>query len=263
MAIALMISLGYSLNLRKKVNEIAAKESVIISRSIVQLTASNVSIKNVLTIQGNVIKKSEINNIILNSEGSNQNSELNNNIIEENENVDKMEYVIAVNLSTEETLKKVKVGQDIEIKIEKDGKNLKYNGKIIKIEKNEQNNQNVAIIEFNFDENIQENMKVTCTIIVEEAEDVIAVPIAAIKTREKKDLNTIDNKNNVKNEVNENFQNTQMQNDNSSKVEKYVIVVNDDGTTNDVVVETGISDDSYIEIVSGLSEGQKVQIVEE
>ena len=54
-----------------------------------------------------------------------------------------------------------------------------------------------------------------------------------------------------------------MQNEDSSKIEKYVIVVNDDGTTSDVVVETGISDDSYIEIVSGLSEGQKVQIVEE
>ena len=84
-----------------------------------------------------------------------------------------------------------------------------------------------------------------------------------LKLERKKDLNTIDDKNNLKNEVNENSQNTQMQNEDSSKIEKYVIVVNDDGTTSDVVVETGISDDSYIEIVSGLSEGQKVQIVEE
>ena len=43
---------------------------------------------------------------------------------------------------------------------------------------------------------------------------------------------------------------------------KYVIVVNDDGSTSEVSVETGISNDAYIQIKSGISEGTTVQMIE-
>ncbi len=43
---------------------------------------------------------------------------------------------------------------------------------------------------------------------------------------------------------------------------KYVIVVNDDGSTTNTNVETGISNDDYIEIKSGITAGTKVQIAE-
>ena len=70
-------------------------------------------------------------------------------------------------------------------------------------------------------------MSATCEIIIESAENVVAVPIEAIQT---------------------------------SDEGKYVIVVNEDGTTNNVIVETGISNDAYTEIKSGISENTTVEV---
>lgn len=70
-------------------------------------------------------------------------------------------------------------------------------------------------------------MSVSCSILLEEVKDVIAVPINSVQT-----------------------------NDNR----KYVVVVNEDGTTQNVDIETGISDDEYVEVTSGLEEGQKVKV---
>ena len=264
MGLALIISIGYSLELRKKVNE---KAEIIVSRSIVQITASNVSIKNVLTLKGKVEKQEQKEQV--DSEES-ANELINENSAQtidhentENEQIDENSeeqtiYNVILNLN-EETIKKVKETQIVEINVHNDEKIIKYQGKIIKIEQSEQNNKKVAVVEFNFDDNVKENMEAECTIIIEEAKDVIALPKAAIKIKhiEKKEVNTQDN-----NELTSN-QNSINTTENKAKEEKYVIVVNDDGTTSEVVVETGISDEYYVEITSGLSEGQKVQIEEE
>lgn len=251
------MSLGYSIMLRKKVEDISSKESVIVSRSIVQLTASNVSIKNVLTIKGTVEKKIDqsATNVENQIEGNNNTNDQTSQNEEDETTQEKASYKITLNL-TEETVKKVKESQEVEIKLQKEEKELKYKGKIAKIENDAENNIHIATIEFNYDENVHENLEVICTIIIEEAKDVIAVPLAAVKTREKEE--NVQNTENVASN-----QNLENQSENQAKEEKYVIVVNDDGTTSEVVVETGISDDSYVEITSGLSEGQKVQIVEE
>ena len=264
MGLALIISIGYSLELRKKVNE---KAEIIVSRSIVQITASNVSIKNVLTLKGKVEKQEQKEQV--DSEES-ANELINENSTQtidhentENEQIDENSeeqtiYNVILNLN-EETIKKVKETQIVEINVHNDEKIIKYQGKIIKIEQSEQNNKKVAVVEFNFDDNVKENMEAECTIIIEEAKDVIALPKAAIKIKhiEKKEVNTQDN-----NELTSD-QNSINTTENKAKEEKYVIVVNDDGTTSEVVVETGISDEYYVEITSGLSEGQKVQIEEE
>ena len=264
MGLALIISIGYSLELRKKVNE---KAEIIVSRSIVQITASNVSIKNVLTLKGKVEKQEQKEQV--DSEES-ANELINENSTQtidhentENEQIDENSeeqtiYNVILNLN-EETIKKVKETQIVEINVHNDEKIIKYQGKIIKIEQSEQNNKKVAVVEFNFDDNVKENMEADCTIIIEEAKDVIALPKAAIKIKhiEKKEVNTQDN-----NELTSD-QNSINTTENKAKEEKYVIVVNDDGTTSEVVVETGISDEYYVEITSGLSEGQKVQIEEE
>ena len=75
--------------------------------------------------------------------------------------------------------------------------------------------------------NFKIGMSATCEIVVESAENVVSVPCDAVQTS-----------------------------DNG----KYVIVVNDDGTTTNQTVETGISNDDYIEIKSGIEEGTKVQM---
>ena len=75
--------------------------------------------------------------------------------------------------------------------------------------------------------NFKIGMSATCEIVVESAENVVSVPCDAVQT---------------------------------SDSGKYVIVVNDDGTTTNQTVETGISNDDYIEIKSGIEEGTKVQM---
>ena len=62
-------------------------------------------------------------------------------------------------------------------------------------------------------------MSANCAVILEKAENVIVVPKEAIQT---------------------------------SNNTKYVVVVNEDGSTENVTVETGISNDAYTEIKSGL-----------
>lgn len=70
-------------------------------------------------------------------------------------------------------------------------------------------------------------MSVSCEIVIEELKDIIAVPINSVKTTDDS---------------------------------KYVVVV-DNGTTKNVTIETGLSDDEYVQVVSGLTGGETVQIV--
>ena len=86
-----------------------------------------------------------------------------------------------------------------------------------------------ATIEFENDGNIRIGMSASCTVVLEEATDCIAVPIAAIQT-------------------------------NGSN--KYVIVVKDNGETENVNVETGISNDNYVQIISGLNGGETIKMLE-
>ncbi|MDR0978454.1 MAG: hypothetical protein LBL91_00675 [Lachnospiraceae bacterium] len=82
-----------------------------------------------------------------------------------------------------------------------------------------------SFVKFTNDGTIKLGMSATAKVILEKAENVMAVPVEAIQTA------------------------------NNSK---YVVVVNSDGTTENVIVQTGISNDAYTEIKSGLVEGEIV-----
>lgn len=83
-------------------------------------------------------------------------------------------------------------------------------------------------VEFENDGQISIGMSATCNVVLEKAENAIAVPVEAIYTENR---------------------------------QKYVIVKNEDGTTENIIVETGISNDAYTEITSNnLSIGQIVLI---
>ena len=71
-------------------------------------------------------------------------------------------------------------------------------------------------------------MLATCKVIIEKAENVVALPVDAIQKNE--------------------------------EAENYVNVVQPDGTTKAVIINTGLSDDYYVEITSGLNVGDRVQI---
>lgn len=87
----------------------------------------------------------------------------------------------------------------------------------------------LSVVEFENDGNVKPGMSASCTIVLEKAENCIAVPIEAVQTN----------------------------ND-----QKYVVVVDENGNTQNVDIETGISNNSYVQVTSGLNGGEKIQMIE-
>ena len=131
----------------------------------------------------------------------------------------------------EADLSSVQVGQDVAITVNGVLDKI-YTGKVTKIDEigNYASNGSKfkAMISFENDGNVKIGMSAYSVITIDKAENVITVPIASIQRQ-----------------------------GNS----KYVVVVNDDGTTKNVSVETGLSNDAYVEIKSGLSGGETIQMV--
>ena len=71
-------------------------------------------------------------------------------------------------------------------------------------------------------------MSTSCTVILKEEKEVISVPIDSVSE--------------------------------NSDGKQYVTKVNEDGTTEEVIVETGIADENYVQILSGLALNDKIQI---
>lgn len=152
-------------------------------------------------------------------------NELENNT--EQENV-KNSYQITL-LIEDKNLEKAKIDQETQISIKKDEETLNYLGKVIDINK-DVNNKSTLIVEItNPDDKLEKNMQANCTVIIEKAENVVGLPIEAV------------------------------QKDDAGRA--YANVVQDDGSTKQVYINTGISDDYYVEITSGLNVGDRVQIV--
>ena len=71
-------------------------------------------------------------------------------------------------------------------------------------------------------------MSTSCTVILKEEKEVISVPIDSVSE--------------------------------NSDGKQYVTKVNEDGETEEVIVETGIADENYVQILSGLALNDKIQI---
>lgn len=145
------------------------------------------------------------------------------------ENTDTLDMILSVN---ESDISKVKLDQEATITINAiDGKT--YTGKITKIDQkgtySTSGSTFTVNIEFSNDGNVKLGMSATCEIILEQAVDTIAVPVASVQT---------------------------------SGNEKYVMVVQDDGTTKNVNIETGISNDTYVQVTSGLNGDEKIKTIE-
>ena len=139
---------------------------------------------------------------------------------------------LSMNLSVSETdINKIEIGDMVDINIT--ATDEKVQGYITSISEVGTYNSNgsyfSATVTFDNNGNLKIGMSATCEIIIERAENVVAVPVEAIQT---------------------------------SDEGKYVIVVNSDGSTSNVSVETGISNDAYTEIKSGISEGTTIQMTE-
>lgn len=132
----------------------------------------------------------------------------------------------------EEQLANVSVGQEAQIQI-KVLEDKIYTGYITKVSSSAISSGGSAkfsvIVEFPNDGLIKIGMSATCSILLEKAEDVVAVPIEAVQTQNGK---------------------------------SYVTVVQENGINKQTQVTTGIQNDAYIEITSGLEGSETVQITE-
>lgn len=146
-----------------------------------------------------------------------------------------VQYIDTLNLSlniNELEVQSVKEGQKVEITLTAD-ESKTYTGEIAKIDSvgtyASSGSTFNSIVEFENDGNIKLGMTASCTVILEEKKDVISVPIAAVQE-------TDDG--------------------------KYVICVKEDGTIENIEIETGISNDNYVEVISGLTGGEKIQVIQ-
>ena len=137
-------------------------------------------------------------------------------------------YIITLSIEDRD-LDKAPIGQEVEISIKNNDDLVDYLGKVIKINEVLNNKSTINIEVLNPNDYIKEKMQAVCTIIIEKAENVVALPIEAIQKDE-------DNK-------------------------EYVDIVDVNGLTNKKYITTGISDNYYVEITSGLKVGDRVQII--
>lgn len=142
------------------------------------------------------------------------------------------ELTLSINIDETE-ISSLAVGQEVEI-VANAFEDKTYNGTITKINQvgtyasNGSTFQGTVV--FENDGDLKIGMSASCTITLEKAENVVAVPIEAVQTQG----NT-----------------------------KYVIVKSEDGSTTNVTIETGLSNDAYVEVKNGLEGGETIQMIEE
>lgn len=144
------------------------------------------------------------------------------------QNLETMTMNLQVN---ESEINKVQKGQEVEIKLSALD-DTKYTGTIKSVSSvgtySSSGTTFLAVVEFENDGNAKICMSASCTIVLEKAENCIAVPIEAVQTNNN---------------------------------QKYVVVV-ENGNTKNVNIETGISNDSYVQVTSGLNGGEKIQMIQ-
>jgi hypothetical protein len=135
---------------------------------------------------------------------------------------------------SENEISDVEKGQEVEITLTANERKA-YTGSITKIDGigsySSSGTTFTATIEFENDGDVKLGMSLSCTVILEEEKDVICVPIEAVYENE--------------------------------DGEEYVNKINDDGTVEKTIIETGIADDNYVQVISGLELNDKVQIITE
>jgi len=141
---------------------------------------------------------------------------------------------LTLSITIDETeISSVLVGQEVEV-VASAYEDKTYNGTVTKINQIGTYASNGSSFKGNVvfanDGDLKIGMSASCAITLEKAENVVAVPIEAVQTQGKS---------------------------------KYVIVVNEDGTTSNVTIETGLSNDAYVEVKSGLQGGETIQMIEQ
>lgn len=137
--------------------------------------------------------------------------------------------VVSLSISESE-ISNISLDQEVQISLTADTSKT-YTGKITKIDSvgtySTSGTTFAVEVSLENDGNIKIGMSVSCTINIEELTDVVAVPINGVQVNGDR---------------------------------KYVLVVKD-GKTEEVDIETGLSNDEYVEVKSGLTGGETIQVV--
>lgn len=186
--------------------------------------------ENILKYTNGTYMVAPYNCVITSINVPNQNSQCTNKHYIEVQSTDILTMSLKID---EDELSTISIGKEVQIQVLA-LENKIYKGYVTNIGSTATYSSNgskfTIIAQFNNDGNILLGMTATCSVILDKVENVLAVPIEAVTT-----------------------------NNNNS----YVTIINEDKTTKNVTVETGLSNDAYIEIKSGLSNGETVQIVKE
>lgn len=130
----------------------------------------------------------------------------------------------------ENEIANISLDQEVEITLTSNT-NKKYIGKITKIDGigtySSSGTTFATTVSFENDDTAKLGMSVSCTINIKELSDVLTVPINAVQTTNNK---------------------------------KFVMLV-ENGETKETEIQTGLSNDEYVQVTSGLEEGQIVQVV--
>ncbi|MBV6479236.1 MAG: Macrolide export protein MacA [Ignavibacteria bacterium] len=100
---------------------------------------------------------------------------------------------------------------------------------------------------------LRPGMSCTVDIMVKTKENVLSVPIQSVTTREDFDMKSMNS-----DEENENLKTQSGEKASKKQKPKEIVFFVDNGIAKKEEVKTGISDDSYIEILEGVQEGQEV-----
>lgn len=139
------------------------------------------------------------------------------------------DLIITLNINENE-ISNISLDQEVEITLTADT-SKSYSGKITKINSvgtySSSGTTFGVEVSLKNDGNIKLGMSVSCTININELTNVLAVPIDSVQINGDR---------------------------------KYVIVV-ENGETKEVDIETGLSNDEYVEVISGLNGGETIQVV--
>lgn len=143
------------------------------------------------------------------------------------QNLDSLTTTLSIN---ESEISNISLNQEVEVVLSADTSKV-YTGTVSKIDAigtySSSGTTYSVTVSFTNDGSAKLGMSVSCTINISELTDVLTVPIDAVQISNNK---------------------------------KYVLVV-ENGETTQTEIETGLSDDEYVEVKSGLTEGQVVQVI--
>lgn len=161
----------------------------------------------------------------------------------------------------------VKINDPAEVEVDALGRRTRIQGQVVEIgssaivalenTREQVTNFEVRIRLDNFDNRIKPGMSATADISTETVENVISVSLQAVTVRDRKELDVGEADPNLGTADKIAYQGRKNQSSREDNLQR-VVFVNDNGVAKIRAVETGITDNTHIAIISGLEDGTEI-----